>query len=681
MMGDSCVLSSSNDKGEIVKRLSWVLVLGTFFVINFGVTISRAADTTSALLLGWSTAPGTAYKQVCPDTRKFPVRGGSGCGAVTGAWSGGVFDTKRDRLVFLGGGFTDYYGNELYAYNVGSQTIERLTDPGLPLASCSDAIANGTQPGSRQTGNGIAYIESKDQLFMFGGRIACRTSIQSKNTWVFDFSSNTWQLKKPTGTLPSSAGHIMTSYDATSDKVYLHDGTYLYAYDPAADFYQRFDNSKKALTARRSAAIDPKRQKFVMIGGGKVQTIRIGTGSTYALEEMATTGSTAIVATQWPGVAYDPITDKMIAWNGGNNIYSLDLDTGVWTSTPHAGAPMANKNGTFGRFRYSPQSNVFVSVNGYTSDVAVLKLTEKPAVKDDIADLCRLPGVFMCDDFEDPAKVQGTIQAGGNSVKPEVSFDQAFSGKGSLRFRIPSNSGADSSGSYYKSISSAIGHKIRPGQSLYIRFRQKMDTNAVNLKRAFGGTGFKHFIVWDGSSSCTTLQYVLASLYYKFPIVYTSCGSGKHGFHPTLSNGDILLQSGPNALSLGEAYQNYLLPLATEYRCSYREDKAKPGAAKCSYYKEEQWMTYYVEMKLGDFGKPNSTMKVLVGYEGEPMKYTIHSTTGTFNHNGKPETDGFSHFLLTPYQTGKDKTVVHPDAYMWVDDLVLSTEPLPIPTP
>jgi len=45
------------------------------------------------------------------------------------AWSGGAFDTTRDRLVVWGGGHADYPGNELYVFDLGTLRWQRLTDP------------------------------------------------------------------------------------------------------------------------------------------------------------------------------------------------------------------------------------------------------------------------------------------------------------------------------------------------------------------------------------------------------------------------------------------------------------------------------------------------------------------------------------------------------------------------
>jgi len=42
-------------------------------------------------------------------------------------FSGGILDTKRDRMLIWGAGHNDYYGNELYAFNLQDFTWDRKT--------------------------------------------------------------------------------------------------------------------------------------------------------------------------------------------------------------------------------------------------------------------------------------------------------------------------------------------------------------------------------------------------------------------------------------------------------------------------------------------------------------------------------------------------------------------------
>jgi hypothetical protein len=299
------------------------------------------------------------------------------------AWSGGAFDSKRNRLIVTGGGHNDYYGNELYALNLGDLTMTRLNNPGLPLASgCQEAIANGTQPNSRHTYDGIEYMPNVDRLFVFSGSLACGSGNWGQDTWTFDFATMQWQNMRPGGTLPRGEAGMMTAYDPNTGRVYVHDRQHLYAYDFASNTYTRVSSSAVNLGYHLMATIDPKRKLFVIVGydtsagGGRVHTYNIGSG-TATLSTWSTTGGSGIVGQMYPGLEYDPVRDRVVAWNGGNTVYSLNLDTRAWTTATMTGAPSSPSragDGTHGRWRYSPASDVFVLVNEYDQNAYTFRM-------------------------------------------------------------------------------------------------------------------------------------------------------------------------------------------------------------------------------------------------------------------------------------------------------------------
>jgi hypothetical protein len=332
--------------------------------------------------LGWQSIPDTKIRSVCAAENGFPEIGGAtGCPAITNAWSGGVFDSRRNRLIVWGGGHNDYYGNELYAFNLDSRSIERLNDPGLPIASgCTEATANGTQPSSRHTYDGIEYIANMDKMFAFGGSLACGTGNFGNDTWMYDFQSQQWERMNPSGPIPVAGPGILTAYDSNTGLIYLHDRFHLYSYDPSSDSFQRFGN-QVGLGYHLAATIDPVSRKFVIIGydgaqgGGRVHVYDIGPGSNYSLQTLSTSGGDPIVNAVYPGLDFDPSTGKIAAWsyNSINNVYSLDLGTNQWSVLSFPGGPSPSENGTHGRWRYSPASGVFVIANSVDDDIFVFK--------------------------------------------------------------------------------------------------------------------------------------------------------------------------------------------------------------------------------------------------------------------------------------------------------------------
>jgi len=329
---------------------------------------------------GWYTLPNTTIDAVCASRNGFEQVGQvQGCFGIL-SWSGGAFDSKRNRLIVTGGGHNAYYGNELYALNLDTQTMTRLNDPGLPIGSystCQEAIAGGTQPNSRHTYDGIEYMPNVDRLYVFSGSLACGLGSWGQVTWTFDFATMRWQRMDPSGPAPRGEAGMMTAYDPNTGRVYLHDRLHLYAYDFTTNTYTRISTQSEVLGYHMMATIDPKRRQFIIMGydseagGGRVYAYDIGPSATGRMVRWTTTGATAMVSETYPGLEYDPVRDRVVAWNGGNSVYSLDLDTRQWTAVTASGgpgAPSASGSGTHGRWRYSPASDVFVLVNEYNQN-------------------------------------------------------------------------------------------------------------------------------------------------------------------------------------------------------------------------------------------------------------------------------------------------------------------------
>jgi hypothetical protein len=366
----------------MVRQITSLLIRLGRSIVPFFLLLTPTLTSAQSIppTLGWYQIPNTNLRSVCPPNNF----GGSGyefydqCQSVTGAWNSAVFDTARNRLIIWGGGHNDYYGNEIYALNLNTVTIQRITDPGLPLGSsrtCQESIAGGSQPNSRHTYDGIVYMPNVDRMFVFGGSLACGGGWFSTGTWAFDFTSMKWQKMNSTGTNPSAVPGVVTAYDPNSGKVFLHDDKYLYSYNFSTNKYQRLSGSNP-IDYHMTAVIDPIRKTFIIVGAGSVYSYDIGSRFSYTRRTLKTTGGSAIVNSDYPGLAYDPVSGRIVAWNGGNTVYSLNLDTKAWTATTYSGGPGSGlRTGTYKRWNYSPTSGVFVVLNSVDSGAYTFRLT------------------------------------------------------------------------------------------------------------------------------------------------------------------------------------------------------------------------------------------------------------------------------------------------------------------
>ena len=324
---------------------------------------------------GWHELSNTKVRSVCPP-KGF---GGSDynflyyCKNVTAAWSGGAFDTKRDQLYIWGGGHNDYYGNEIYSLDLIKSRITRLTDPVVPTARRKERIADselapfdGTQPNGRHTYDGLVYIPHVDKMWAFSGSLASKGGGGDNITWLFDPKQKTWQKIYPKGDIPEGALGVASAYDPLTKRVFLHDrhNLYTYQYDSNGGIYTRLNNREAQLPYGTNAALDPKRRKLVLIGRGFEYVYDIGPGSQYVRQDLQSTGDKSIIKHQAPGLAYDPIDDKLVGWAGGNKIYTLNLDSFEWTSIDYPNGPDSQpRGGTYGRWDYVPNMDVFALYN------------------------------------------------------------------------------------------------------------------------------------------------------------------------------------------------------------------------------------------------------------------------------------------------------------------------------
>ena len=337
----------------------------------------------------WYDVPSSQLRALdpCP-TRDCSYSAVSGMTAVIQSWSGGAYDTKRDRLLVWGGGHHDYGGNELYAFDLGTLTWSRLTNPSDPPGT--DAVgpyAADGNPTSRHTYNYLQYVPALDSFCSFGGA-ALYPSGQTNtvHTDCFDLAGNLWKRQPDTNVLGQMIG-AFSAIDPTTGHGWIHGcggESSLAEFDPISNMWishggiwtETVSNPQYYTTAD----VDPVHHLFVSVGAAQSFAWDLSRAGQIAGTLLATTGDQAIIQAQAPGFVYDAAAQAFVGWNGGADVLTLDPTTWVWTRlvpapsntvTPTA----ATQSGTNGRFRYSPARNVFVVVNSVDEDVYIYKLS------------------------------------------------------------------------------------------------------------------------------------------------------------------------------------------------------------------------------------------------------------------------------------------------------------------
>jgi hypothetical protein len=322
----------------------------------------------------WYVAPNSKLSSVQP----VPLPSGfTGILSVMAAWSGGAYDTKRDRLIIWGGGHTDYSGNEVYAFDIASLKWIRLNAPSKDVGgSESSGIYPDNAPRARHTYNYITYVPTIDRFCSAGGT-GMYPSGQTNDeiTRCFDFEKLAWEAKS---IAPTANIGTLAAYDPVTKKVWSLAGgqSGLFAsWDGAADKWNKF-NENGWTDYSYTPAIGQGR--MVLCGGGKVSLLDILQPDA-PIKEMNTTGPDIMVKEYSPGFVYDSKANLFVGWDGGKDLYALDLGKASWTkvalATTNLVTPTAGqKNGTFGRFQYIPSRDLFIGVNGVEDNVYFFRL-------------------------------------------------------------------------------------------------------------------------------------------------------------------------------------------------------------------------------------------------------------------------------------------------------------------
>lgn len=303
--------------------------------------------------------------------------------------------------------------------------------------------------------------------------------------------------------------------------------------------------------------------------------------------------------------------------------------------------------------------------------------------EDDFNARASSPGVVRAVSFDTANEVNTFVFPDGQFVADGSSFDGSLSasGGGSVRFRLPANSGSGNGGSLRINFSDApFSIQFGENEEFYIQWRQRFDSAMLANKytREGGGSadGWKTIIIGEGDvvgrpevGSCTELELVTFNPYHAgFPHMYHSCVSF-YGFDEPFGGSDFKQQNA----------------MPAPY-CLY-SDSTKAG---CFKFHANEWMTFQIRVKLGPRGTAfsslerrnltgftNTTIQMWVAREGQPSRL-VHDWSGVVLRESTG-TKKYGKLWLLPYNTNRSSSPTFPVAHTWYDELIISRSRIPDP--
>jgi hypothetical protein len=314
--------------------------------------------------------------------RSAPWRGSTGQASVIDAWNGGAFAPDLGRygsLLLYGGGHGNYFGNEVYAFDLESGRWSRLSDP--YVASTEQLVARYEQgafpdgsPLPPHTYDYVEYDPGTRRMLVLRGLQQLRVpgnGVSAGSPHAFDLASRRW-LRGATHGAPVISGGF-SAYDPVKR---VH---WTASPGKASAGLRWFDAAPRnpdgtigawseriadvPLTADSVAAIDPQRRLLVYTRFRKGSDIFV-LDLTVARPRAVRISHAGDVPTfeSAHGWEWSPSRGSFLYWRRGAGVYELRLDGSdpvrgrwVWSQLAAPGsegpAEMRRDNGVYGRFR------------------------------------------------------------------------------------------------------------------------------------------------------------------------------------------------------------------------------------------------------------------------------------------------------------------------------------------
>jgi hypothetical protein len=318
---------------------------------------------------------------------------------------------------------------------------------------------------------------------------------------------------------------------------------------------------------------------------------------------------------------------------------------------------------------------VLTALAGATGHPAVAATTPEA----DYTARCNASGVLSCQGFDDSSvfaytssQTQGLYPAYGTNYFGGVQDTSIkVSGNSSLRFNIVGLTPADVAGNFQWNF----GKNFSQNSTFYVQFQARFDDVFVNTNwDSTAQTSPKLVDFYDGNGMpCANIELTTVEYYGGgIPTMYSECGARSLTSSPSNITSWQTTATVPYLMQQGSSS-------SAGYNCLYGQLNVGTGnGTGCFKYLANTWITFYYKVTVGSWGSPNSSVQAWISTNGGPYVEWINVTNYTLSNDGS-SSGGFNRLMLTPYMTGKSSSVNYATAHMWIDELIVSGQPIAAP--
>lgn len=339
----------------------------------------------------WRSIPGSEMRSIYDPAIDQIENSGSAddFSRIQSAWSGAT--CVGNELVLMGGGHGDGANNGIFAVDVLSGQWRRVTMPSpiwteatCPAGEdgvhvCEPPVGEpcrlgrcGVGPDGRPVARHTYYQLATDgaDLYILGGSIFGRGNAgEPPHFFRLDMAEGEWYVMPQPPRAPNRPhGSLLVADDALYQFSASFQGQ---RYDFEAATWEGGGTNPMGTTAGTGVVHAPSTDRVYALGSGVAWSASV---ATWPPTDHADIEAAGLAQASGPGLTYYPPEDRLLLWQGGRTVETVDPHTHEWGAvTPSGEDPgAALPAGTYGRFAYC--GGRVVLVNGVDAPLYYLDL-------------------------------------------------------------------------------------------------------------------------------------------------------------------------------------------------------------------------------------------------------------------------------------------------------------------